>query len=86
MTVIELMTRDPVEATVVYIVADTPLTVPFKKDGIEVWFNVAKLASPGVGNIITELPPGSKDKGAVRSTTSHVWCRERGSDVRCGKR
>ena len=59
MTVIELVTRDPVEVTVVYIVTDTLLTVPFKKDGVEVWFNVANLASPGVGNIIAEPPPGS---------------------------
>jgi hypothetical protein len=57
-TVIELVIRDLVEATVVYIVADTLLVVPFKKGGVEVWFNVAKSASPGVGNIIDKLPPG----------------------------
>ena len=57
-TVIEPVIKDRVEVTVVYIVADTLLIVPFKKDGVEVRFNVAKLASPGVGNIVAELPPG----------------------------
>jgi hypothetical protein len=57
-TIVELMRKDLVEVTVVYIVADTLLIVPFKKEGVEFWLNEVKVAFPGVGNIVTELPPG----------------------------
>jgi hypothetical protein len=55
---IELMTTDLEEVTVVYVGADTLLIVPFKKDRVEIWLNEAKVAFPGVSNIVAELPLG----------------------------
>jgi hypothetical protein len=84
--VIKLLTKSLVEVTVVYIVADMLLTVPFKKDGVKFGLNKAKLALPGVGNVVAELPPGGDgDKGVDCSTTNHTWYCDRRSDVRCGK-
>ena len=58
MTVVELMTKDLVAVTVVYIGADTLLIVPFKKDRVAIWLNEAEVTFPGVSNIVTELLPG----------------------------
>jgi hypothetical protein len=72
MTVVELMTKDLEEVTVVYVGADTLLIVPFKKDRVGIWFNEAKVAFPGVSNIVAELPsggPGIKELIVVLLTT-----------------
>lgn len=61
MAAVELITKDLVEVTIVYIVVDTLLIAPFKKDGVEVWLNEAKVAFPGVSNIMAELPPGGDE-------------------------
>jgi hypothetical protein len=56
-TIVELMTKDLVEITVVYVIDDTRLIVPFKKDGVEAWLNETKAAFPGADNIMAELLP-----------------------------
>lgn len=72
MTVVELITKDLVEITVVYIGADTLLIVPFKKERVAIWLSEAKVTFSGVSNIVAELPPGGagiKELVAVLLTT-----------------
>ena len=73
MAAVELITKDLVEVTIVYIVVDTLLIAPFKKDGVEVWLNEAKVAFPGVGNYLgLATTSWGRDKGVDRSSANHT--------------
>ena len=54
-TIVDVITTDFVEVTVVYIVPVTLLVVPFGKNGVEVWLNEPSVTFPVMGNIVAEL-------------------------------
>jgi uncharacterized membrane protein (GlpM family) len=52
---VNVITKDLVEVTVVYMVSEKPLVVPFGKSGVEFWLDGPRVTFPGIGSIVAEL-------------------------------